>query len=181
MGHKPMVRSFFCFICQLCSVSQNNKMTLVAKGGFHTHLCRRVCLRHTSGVSDNWSYFQGGLFLLIDEQTPGYERDVLFKQRQWSQHCKWNSGLEEHSHTSGQKKCWQVCKCLRVCICVSSAHPDNQATLWLYQSMLTHNETLKSKQIHEDFLILCWFWNETLTKIAFNESLFTIIIAFILH
>lgn len=57
-------------------------MALMEKGGFHTHLCPTECLLHPSGVSDKSSYFQCRLFLLIDEQTPGYERDVLFKRCQ---------------------------------------------------------------------------------------------------
>lgn len=59
-------------------MSQNNNIAFMEKGGFHTHLCPRGCLLHPSGVSDKLSCFQGRLFLLIDEQTPGYERDVLF-------------------------------------------------------------------------------------------------------
>lgn len=111
----------WCFICQLCSVSQNNKMALMEKGGFHTHLCPRECLLHLSGVLDRSSYFESRLFLLIDKQKPGYERDVLFKRRQWSQQClKWNSGQEEPSHTSRQKKRWQMRTCLCVCVCALS-------------------------------------------------------------
>lgn len=52
------------------------------KGVFHTHLCPSECLLHPFTVSDVSNYFQGRLLLLIDEQTPGCERNVLFKQRQ---------------------------------------------------------------------------------------------------
>lgn len=66
---------------------------------------RRECLLHPSAVSDVSSYFQGQLFLLVEGQTPGCERNVLFKQRQWPQQClKWDSKPEEPSRTSSKKK-----------------------------------------------------------------------------
>ena len=51
-----------------------------------------------------------------------------------------------------------VCVCVYVCVWVSSspAHPEYLATVLVVSlSVDTHTETLKSKQLHKDFLILC--------------------------
>lgn len=93
-----------------------------------TCICGPESLFHPSAVSDVSSYFQSRLFLLIDEQTPGCERNVLFKQHQWPEQClKWDRGPEELSHTSRQKKCWQGCVWNSVCICPLSPpwHPSH--------------------------------------------------------
>lgn len=117
------------------------------KGGFHEHLCPRECLLHPSAVSNKPGYFQGRLFLLIDEQTPECERNVLSKQRHWTQlWLKWDSRPEESFHTSRQKKCWQHCESVCECTCESSpAHPDYLATTVLVVSLGvdTHTHTLK--------------------------------------
>lgn len=109
--------------------------------------------------------FSGSALLLIDEQTPECERNVLSKQRHCTQLClRWVGRPEESFHTSRQKKVLTAVR-ERVRVCASArasptpAHPDYLATSVLVVSLgvdtLTHSETLKSKQPHGDFLILC--------------------------
>lgn len=134
------------------------------KGGFHEHLCPRECLPHPSAVSNKPGYFQVWVCFFIEEQAAECERNVLSK-RQWPQLClKWDSRPEESFHTSRQKKEQKkkVLTTVRACVCVRARPPPlpQPATTtwpqrWLTLCVDTRTETLKSKQLHEDFLSLC--------------------------
>lgn len=160
-------------------------MTWMENTGGFQHLWSRECQLHPSAVLNKWFYFKAWVSLFIAEQTAECERNVLSKQRHWPQLClKWDRRPEDSFHRSEQKVLANICVWVWMCGCLPlQPTPKYLATTLLV--LLTvdtqaHTETLKSKQLHSDFLFP-FSCIETLTIIKSTKDLLRLIITFIHH
>lgn len=110
----------------------------------------------------------------------------MFSQNNVSDHnCAWGgtAGRKSLFHTGKQES---VDSSVCVCVWASShpAHPEYLATaLAVSLDVDTHTETLKSKQLHKDFLILCYcietmivlqssYWGSVYTDYSLHAGFF---------
>lgn len=147
----------------IAPVSENNTMAMWPEWKIKVvfmSICVPECLLHPSAVSNKPGYFQAWVCFFIEEQTPECERNVLSKQRQRPQLClKWDSGPEESFHMCRRKKSVDnsvsVSARERACPLPSPPQLPGHSVGWFFRCWHTHTETFKSKQLCEDFLILC--------------------------